>query len=161
MLPAAALIALSVAAPSISATSARNWAPEAGGDELTMTINGPAQDQDRPAQADPDQADPDQAANNAALTNEIAQAVRTSPLTAALPASQLRITDVQVSRTDPNYAAAHIVPPADTTDTAAALLRRTNGHWTLVELGTAQVGCSGMTPVVRADLSSVLGLPCL
>jgi len=156
MLPAAALIALSVAAPSISATSARDWAPEAGGDELTMTINGPAQDQDHPAQADPAQA-----ANNAALTNEIAQAVRTSPLTAALPASQLRITDVQVSRTDPNYAAAHIVPPADTTDTAAALLRRTNGHWTLVELGTAQVGCSGVTPVVRADLSSVLGLPCL
>jgi hypothetical protein len=99
------------------------------------------------------------AANNAALVRQITTAVRTSPLTAALPAQRLTVTDVRVSATDPNYAAAHVVPPPGTTDRASALLHRSNGRWTLVELGTAGVGSGTVTPAVRADLSSVLGPP--
>jgi hypothetical protein len=95
------------------------------------------------------------------LTSQITEAIRTSQLTAALPAQGLTVTDVRVSATDPSYAAAHVVPPPDTTDPASALLRRSGGRWTLVEIGTAGVGCDTVSPAVRADLSSVLGLPCL
>ncbi len=128
------------------------------------TAAGPATN---PTAAGPAATDPT-AAGPAAVTpiqqvgpsvnEQIAQAVRTSPLLGEVPPEHIEVADVHVSTVDPTVAAAHVVPTGGETDPATALLRHGSSqgsHWTLVELGTAGVGCDTLSSAVRDDLGLV------
>ncbi|WP_207386128.1 hypothetical protein [Protofrankia symbiont of Coriaria ruscifolia] len=94
------------------------------------------------------------------VNEQIAQAVLTSPLLGDVPPEHIEVADVHVSTVDPTVAAAHVVPTGGETDPATALLRHGSSqgsHWTLVELGTAGVGCDTLGPAVRDDLGLVCG----
>ena len=86
---------------------------------------------------------------------EIASAARHSQGT-RLARGKFLVRSVRVSSVDPRWAKALLRPkPAyrDQLDTATAVFHRTNGHWRLSDLGTAQVGCVVIHDAdVRADL---------
>lgn len=84
----------------------------------------------------------------------VEQAVRTSPATAGVPSSQYAVDHVRVAG---GWAAADLEPtdPA-ALDPATVVLQRTAGSWTVVDLGTAQVGCG----TVDASALPALALSC-
>lgn len=87
-------------------------------------------------------------------TAAVTQAVRTSPATAGVPASQYTVGHVRVAD---GWAAADLEPTdADALDPATAVLQLTGGTWTVVDLGTAQVGCG----TVAAPVLDALALSC-
>ncbi|WP_043602776.1 hypothetical protein [Candidatus Protofrankia datiscae] len=97
--------------------------------------------------------------DESSVDEQIAQAVRTSPLLGEVPPGSVEVTDVHVSTVDPAVATARVIPTGGETDPATALLRHStppSPRWALAELGTAGVGCDTLNPAVRDDL----GLPC-
>ncbi|PRY15362.1 hypothetical protein [Kineococcus rhizosphaerae] len=87
-------------------------------------------------------------------TTAVTQAVRTSPATAGVPASQYTVGHVRVAD---GWAAADLEPTdTDALDPATAVLQLTGGTWTVVDLGTAQVGCG----TVAAPVLDALALSC-
>jgi hypothetical protein len=94
-------------------------------------------------------------APNAAERPAIVKAVKTSKLTAAVPrivVSAIRVSTV--STPGRRYGRVKVSGrPAGAVDTATGVVRRMRGHWRLIDLGTADVGChSGVPARVRADL---------
>lgn len=85
----------------------------------------------------------------------VTAAVTTSPATAAVPADGYAVTDVRVVRDATGDVAAATLEPADPAalDPATAVLRLDGGTWTVVDLGTAGVGCDLLTPAQRAGLA--------
>ncbi|WP_432543122.1 hypothetical protein [Kineococcus sp. SYSU DK002] len=81
----------------------------------------------------------------------VTTAVTTSPATAAVPADGYAVTDVRVT----GDVAAATLEPADPAalDPATAVLRLDGGTWTVVDLGTAGVGCDLLTPAQQAGLA--------
>ncbi len=86
---------------------------------------------------------------------QVAQAVRTSPLLGEVPPERIRVVDVHVSTIDPTVAVAHVVPADGETDPATALLTHPNDRWRVVELGTAGVGCDHLSVAVQHELGLV------
>ncbi|WP_322749111.1 MULTISPECIES: hypothetical protein [unclassified Frankia] len=89
---------------------------------------------------------------------QVAQAVRTSPLLGEVPPERIRVVDVHVSTIDPTVAVAHVVPAGGETDPATALLTHPNDRWRLVELGTAGVGCDQLSVAVQHELGLICEL---
>jgi hypothetical protein len=86
----------------------------------------------------------------------IVTTVKDSRLLSALPRDAIAVTAIRISTvttTGRRYARARIF---DTTlahpDRATGVLRRLRGHWRLLDLGTADVGCRTVPARVRADL---------
>ncbi|MBL7632747.1 hypothetical protein I7412_37465 [Frankia sp. CN6] len=92
---------------------------------------------------------PPTAADAAAIT----AAIRGSDLTRMVPPNDYRVAGIRISRGDPNWAWAELLPVTDTVDRAQGVLRRTESGWLLMQLGSAEVGCSIVPPQVRADLA--------
>jgi hypothetical protein len=90
------------------------------------------------------------------LTTAITTAVRTSPATAGVPRGAYAVTDVRTAGADATWAGAALQPTGDDLDPATVVLHRVAGTWTVVDLGTAQVGC-GTAP---APVATDLGLGC-
>ncbi|WP_432513166.1 hypothetical protein [Kineococcus sp. SYSU DK001] len=86
-----------------------------------------------------------------ATVQGITSAVTASPATAAVPATAYAVTDVRVA----GDVAAATLEPADPAalDPATAVLRSEGGTWTVVDLGTAGVGCDLLTPAQQAELA--------
>ncbi|WP_322778030.1 hypothetical protein [Frankia sp. Cas4] len=89
---------------------------------------------------------------------QVAQAVRTSPLLGEVPPERIRVVDVHVSTIDPTVAVAHVVPAGGETDPATALLTHPNDRWRVVELGTAGVGCDQLSVAVQHELGLICEL---
>jgi hypothetical protein len=83
----------------------------------------------------------------------ITSAIQHSDLTSQVPASDYRVVDAKVSRTDPAWGWAQLLPVTDTVDRAQGVLHRTSSGWQLVQLGSYEVGCDVAPPPVRADLA--------
>uniref|UniRef100_UPI0020248DCB hypothetical protein n=1 Tax=Frankia sp. CiP1_Cm_nod1 TaxID=2897160 RepID=UPI0020248DCB len=97
--------------------------------------------------------------DGSSVDEQIAQAVRSSPLLGEVPPGNVEVTDVHVSTVDPAVATARVIPTGGETDPATALLRHSappGSRWALTELGTAGVGCDTLAPAVRDDLN----IPC-
>ncbi|NIZ89428.1 hypothetical protein [Kineococcus rubinsiae] len=103
-----------------------------------------------PAGATPAPTTPD------ATTAAVTTAVQTSPATAAVPRSAYAVTDVRTAAADPAWAGAALEPTGDDLDPATVVLHLVAGAWTVVDLGTAQVGCGTAPAAVAGDL----GLGC-
>lgn len=87
-------------------------------------------------------------------TAQITTAITTSPETAGVGADSYVVEDVRTAASDPAWAAARLDPTApDQLDPATVVLQQVAGTWTVVSLGTAQVGCEETTPAVRQDLA--------
>ncbi|MGF7235055.1 MAG: hypothetical protein ACQSGP_08865, partial [Frankia sp.] len=83
----------------------------------------------------------------------IVAAVHGSALTSDVPASYYRVLDVRVSRANPNFASAQLVPTNDQIAPGMAVLRHDAAGWTLIDVGSGEVGC-GVVPVpARAELN--------
>jgi hypothetical protein len=83
----------------------------------------------------------------------IAAAIRHSDLTSQVSPDAYQVVGAKVSRNDPNWAWAQLLPVTDTIDRAQGVLHRTASGWSLVQLGSFEVGCSAAPPQVRADLA--------
>ncbi|WP_232425220.1 hypothetical protein [Pseudofrankia inefficax] len=83
----------------------------------------------------------------------IAAAIRHSDLTSQVPPAAYQVVGAKLSRSDPNWAWAQLLPVTDTIDRAQGVLHRTASGWSLVQLGSFEVGCSAAPPQVRADLA--------
>jgi hypothetical protein len=83
----------------------------------------------------------------------ITDAIRHSELTSQVPANAYQVVGAKVSRSDPTWAWAQLLPVSDTVDRAQGVLHRTASGWSLVQLGSYEVGCSVAPPQVRADLT--------
>ncbi len=81
---------------------------------------------------------------------QIRHAVKRSPLTSAVDPDDYRVRDIRLSRTHPAWAAA-MIRPTIPLDDATVLAHRVHGHWTVVTLGTAQVGCDAAPAAVLKD----------
>jgi hypothetical protein len=97
------------------------------------------------------------AASRAPTTSErtaIVKAVKNSKLTEQVPritVSAIRVSTV--STPGRRYARVKVAgKPAGSVDTATGVVRRLRGHWRLIDLGTAGVGCNTLSARVRADL---------
>lgn len=87
----------------------------------------------------------------------IIRAVTREVMDNGVAASQFTVERVRVSRVNPSWAAAALVPKRSADlDPADVLVRRTKSTWVVSDLGTAEVGC-GVAP--RRVLGS-LGLRC-
>ncbi len=168
LLFAATTVAAVIAMPSdvlTGSTSTLSNTPITAGPAATSpAVANPAAS--NPAAAGPAAADPPRQPAAVApirqvdppVDEQIAQAVRTSPLLGEVSPERIKVVDVHVSTVDPTVAAAHVVPTGGETDPAIALLRHGSSpgsHWTLVELGTAGVGCDTLRPAVRDDLGLI------
>jgi len=91
-----------------------------------------------------------------ATAGAIATAVRDSPATAGVPRSAYAVTGVRTAASDAAWAGATVQPTGDDLDPATVVLHRVGGTWTVVDLGTAQVGCDTAPAAVVTDL----GLGC-
>ncbi|WP_380170356.1 hypothetical protein ACFEMC_14910 [Kineococcus sp. DHX-1] len=81
----------------------------------------------------------------------VAQAVTSSPLTAGVPAGSFTVGDVRVAGA---WAAADLQPTdPDALDPATAVLRSDGTRWTVVDLGTAGVGCDVVPVTDRVALA--------
>jgi len=89
-------------------------------------------------------------------TAAITAAVQRSPATAGVPGTGYAVTDVRTAATDATWAGAALQPTGDDLDPATVVLHRVRGTWTVVDLGTAQVGCGTAPATVVTDL----GLDC-
>ena len=82
-------------------------------------------------------------ATTAATLGKVTQAVRRSEYTAGVPASAYSVTGLRMSGA---WARVTLSPrQEDLLDPATVLLRRSQGRWSVVDLGTAEVGC-GVAP---------------
>ncbi|NAZ83492.1 hypothetical protein GTR02_16875 [Kineococcus sp. R8] len=95
-------------------------------------------------------------ADASATTADVTAAVQTSPATAGVPREAYTVADVRTAASDAAWAGAAIVPTGDDLDPATVVLHLVGGVWTVVDLGTAQVGCGTAPAVVAVDL----GLGC-
>jgi hypothetical protein len=86
----------------------------------------------------------------------VVRTVKDSRLLTALPRSAIAVTAIRISTVRiPGriYARATIRDDRKQhPDRATGVLRRLRGHWRLLDLGTADVGCHGVPARVRADL---------
>jgi len=89
-------------------------------------------------------------ANDAAA---ISAAIKHSDLTSQVPSDDYRVVDAKLSRSDPTWAWAQLLPVTDTIDRAQGVLHRTASGWQLVQLGSYEVGCSVAPAQVLADLA--------
>jgi hypothetical protein len=84
----------------------------------------------------------------------IVKAVKTSKLTSQVP--NITVSNIRVSTVSTpgrRYARVKVAgKPAGSVDTATGVVRRLRGHWRLIDLGTAGVGCNTLSARVRADL---------
>jgi hypothetical protein len=99
---------------------------------------------------------PESVVPSAADAAAITAAIRHSELTSQVPQDAYQVVGAKLSRTDPAWAWAQLLPVTGTIDRAQGVLHRTAAGWQLVQLGTYEVGCSVAPPQVRADL----GLDC-
>lgn len=90
--------------------------------------------------------------SNAADDRGIIAAIKHSPLLGDVPASDISVRTIRRAAGNTSWASAVVHPVDQRTDDARVALHRTSGHWSVVTLGTAGVGC--VVPVaVRADLA--------
>ncbi|MDO5629556.1 MAG: hypothetical protein Q4G43_14675 [Mobilicoccus sp.] len=82
-------------------------------------------------------ADAPHAADEASLA-AVTAAVAGSDLTEGIPASSYTLDDLRV---DGEWAAAELNPTGDDLDAATVLLTQEQGAWSLVEIGSVDVGC--------------------
>ncbi|HMA46847.1 MAG TPA: hypothetical protein VKP11_06575, partial [Frankiaceae bacterium] len=75
----------------------------------------------------------------------VTRAVRTSPQTDLVPADAYVVAGVRISDLRGGWAFARVEPRAMELDRAVVVLRRGPAGWSLVEIGTALVGCD-VTP---------------
>ncbi len=141
-MPTDALTASSTASPSMPANA--QAAPATSGTAPTSGTAG------QPAVATP------VGRPSPSTDEQVTQAVRTSPLLGEVPPERIQVVDVHVSTIDPTVAVAHVVPTGGETDPATALLTHPNDRWSVVELGTAGVGCDRLSVAVQHEL----GLDC-
>ncbi len=80
----------------------------------------------------------------------IAEAVRTSPYTAQVPANEYKVAGTALASSDPSWAYTELHPTVADLDRAEGVLHRTDGGWKLVQLGTYEVGC-GVAPSAVLD----------
>jgi hypothetical protein len=85
-------------------------------------------------------------------TAAITAAIHGSDLTSHVPPSDYQVTDIRISRADPTWAYAELLPVTDTIDRAHGVLHHTARGWRLMELGTYEVGCTVVPAPARADL---------
>lgn len=82
-------------------------------------------------------------ATGASTLTKITTAVRRSEFTAGVPSSQYAVTGLRTSGT---WATVTLAPRKQAElDPATVLLRQSQGRWSVVDLGTAEVGC-GVAP---------------
>lgn len=94
------------------------------------------------------------ATRRAATLDAVTTAVRTSEFTEGVPASSYRVTGL---RTSGSWATVTLTPAKNAElDPATVVLRRTSGTWSVVDLGTAGVGCD----VAPAAAIAALKLDC-
>jgi hypothetical protein len=99
-----------------------------------------------------DGAAPPAAADAAA----IADAVRTSALTAAVPPEAYEVTRTKLARSDLTWAWTELRPRVADLDRVDGVLHRRNGRWALVQIGSWELGCDVVPPQPSRDL----GLTC-
>ena len=83
----------------------------------------------------------------------ISTAIKHSDLTSQVPSDDYQVVDAKLSRSDPAWAWAQLLPVTDTIDRAQGVLHRTASGWQLVQLGSYEVGCSVAPTQVLADLA--------
>jgi hypothetical protein len=83
----------------------------------------------------------------------ISAAIKHSDLTSQVPSDDYRVVDAKLSRSDPTWAWAQLLPVTDTIDRAQGVLHRTASGWQLIQLGSYEVGCSVAPAQVLADLA--------
>lgn len=93
-------------------------------------------------------------AEEASTLAAVTKAVHASEFTAGVPASQYSVVGL---RTSGVWATVTLRPVKGAElDPATVLLRQAKGRWSVVDLGTAEVGCE----VAPADVVGALGLDC-
>ncbi|MBX6388213.1 MAG: hypothetical protein IRZ08_04290 [Frankia sp.] len=86
----------------------------------------------------------------------ITAAVRNSPFTEAVPDDAYYVAGTQLSPLDPDWAWTGLRPLTDDLDRADAVLHREpSGEWTVVALGSAEVGCGRVPGAVLASFGIV------
>ncbi len=80
----------------------------------------------------------------------IAQAVKSSEYTSAVPAADYEVTGTLLAASDPTWAYTELHPTVQDYDRAEGVLHRTSGGWQLVQLGTYELGC-GVAPTAVLD----------
>ncbi len=86
----------------------------------------------------------------------IAEAVRDSEYTAAVPKTNYEVTGTVLAASDPSWAFIELEPTVGDLDRAEGVVHRTPAGWELVQLGTAEVGCDVAPSAVLDDF----GLQC-
>lgn len=71
----------------------------------------------------------------------ISAAVRTSPLTAEVPAKDYTVTGAKLAAADPSWAWVELHPSVPDVDRVEAVLQRVHHRWQVKELGSFEVGC--------------------
>ncbi|OHV45908.1 hypothetical protein CC117_09080 [Parafrankia colletiae] len=82
----------------------------------------------------------------------IAEAVRSSSLTSAVPSRSYQVTGTVLAASDQTWAWVELVPVVDDVDRAEAVLHRGEAGWELVQLGSYEVGCGLVPDSVATDL---------
>lgn len=93
--------------------------------------------------------------SSAADDRGITAAIKHTPLLGDVPASDVAVRSIRVAAAGSPWASAVAHPIDQRTDDAHVALHLSNGHWSVVTLGTAGVGC-----VVPAAVRADLGLSC-
>lgn len=93
-----------------------------------------------------------------AVAAAIADAVRTSPLTAAVPANHYEVVNTRIAASDPSWAWTELKPTTADVDRVEAIVHQVGGRWDVVQLGSFEVGCDVVPHQVIDDFD--LYCPC-
>ena len=83
--------------------------------------------------------------------------MRTSPLTAGVPASDYQVANTRLAASDPNWAWTELRPVADDLDRVEAMVHQVDGRWEVAQLGSWEVGCDVAPRQVMEDLDLYCG----
>ncbi len=160
--PAAALVVVAAAALPTAGSSLASSSPTPALDPTTLLPLADAVSTAAPVTAKPTVVVPVAATSAAKVVSrepgvdtqaEIVAAVHSSALTSDVPASYYRVADVRVSQANPNFASAQLVPTTSQLGPGMAALRHDADGWTLVDVGTGEVGCNVVPHQARAELN--------
>lgn len=87
----------------------------------------------------------------------IAEAVRTSALTAGVPGSHYEVVNTRIAASDPSWAWTELQPVVADLDRVEGVLHQVDGRWELVQLGSFEVGCDVAPRQVMEDLELYCG----
>jgi hypothetical protein len=87
-----------------------------------------------------------------AVAAAIADAVRTSPLTAAVPANDYEVVNTRIAASDPSWAWTELRPKVADVDRVEAVVHQVDGLWEVAQLGSYEVGCDVAPSQVIDDL---------